>query len=776
MKNNCVGEVFDNFQITGYVRQECSKKGWCPMKSIKYKMLGSFCLVAALSIAMVGIVVSGKITNSISQQSAQLAANMTVQMYAMLNLPHRTFQLLLREDIRRSVTDVSKRPTLRASFESKQVKALESELYAIAKNQQLDFAMLFDTKGQLEASFPSDINALEVENYFKSWALGVCAQRMLNNAGTGTAAVCEALSQHDPEILKAFGLKDQNLSRQGTLSLSAASIMTDEFGDALGICLVGKLLNKHTELLQQLYETTGFAVVIYVDTIPIAQAGFGDQKGEDFALSTLQISSAQQTEIYAAGQSKNIVLPLAGQNYLAACTNLIALNKEKIGILCTGMPESRITDVQKAIAASSLKTKHTIQWWVLGIGIVSLGVFALVSLVVASRIVRPITQLSNIAQRIAMGDFQQEIPVTANDEIGKLGESFRTVVESFRHITTTAETIAVGDLDYEVIPRSAQDVLGLALQRMSTYLKEIAIVAAAIGEGDLRHEVAPKTEHDVLGKAFQQMKLLRQTMSQILDRAEQLGYASEKLAQINTELAYGAERTSEQVHLVSSSNEQINQYLHQISTAIEELAASIREISRNVDAVVNIIADAVNAVNEANTAITSLATSSQEIGGIVKAITTITQQTNLLALNATIEAAHAGESGKGFAIVASEVKDLARATAVAAVDITRKVAAIQTHTEETVAAITRVAAITQQVFELSNAISSTVEEQSATTNEIAGNISDVASGSSKIAMMFMDVATITQQASEQTARIQDASEMLANLAEELRHLVEKFKI
>ena len=104
---------------------------------------------------------------------------------------------------------------------------------------------------------------------------------------------------------------------------------------------------------------------------------------------------------------------------------------------------------------------------------------------------------------------------------------------------------------------------------------------------------------------------------------------------------------------------QVSQSVTTVAAGTEEMGASIHEISRNANEAAVVTGEAVAAASATEERIRRLSASSQEIGEVVKVITSIAEQTNLLALNATIEAARAGEMGKGFAVVASEVKDLA---------------------------------------------------------------------------------------------------------------------
>jgi len=746
------------------------------MKSIKYKILISFCLTALLSIAILGIVISWKLDKSLSQQSEKLAADMTIRMYETLNLPHHTFEILIREDIRRSVNDLRNSPTLITNLESSQFKALDAELHSAAMENELDFVMLFNLKEQLEASFPVELNDLAVEEYFKSWEFGAYVLSMLNDEVAGKADLWDAIARHDSQGLKDFGLSGRDISGKGAISIVAAGILKNDFDEPLGICITGKLLNNYKKPLQHLNDIAGYASVLYLDTTPIAHAGFETLGEEEFDLSTLQMNPEIQAEVYGTSGKLNHILTLAGKPHLTVCSALKSFSGENIGILSVGLPETQITEAQQTIFSYGVNMRRDIQEWILEIGIISLILFVLVSLIIATRIVNPIKQISDITKGIAIGNFQQEVPVTSNDETGLLGKSLKEVINSFRKITTAYEAIALGDLSYEITPRSEQDALGHAFQRMTAYLKEITAAATAITKGDLRHEITPKNEHDVLGQAFHNMKVIRHTMGQVVDGAARLEQASETLNQVSTQMPDDAKQTSLQVSIVSSASQQISQNVNEVSVTTEEFTANIREISRNVNEVSHVAASAVKIADTANTTIFALQANSHEIGDIIKLITSIAQQTNLLALNATIEAARAGEMGKGFAVVASEVKELARETATSAEDIIQKVEAIQTSSQDTAEAITQLSGIIRQIHELSDSIAAAVEEQANAMAEISRNIADTAHGTDEISHSIEEVAHVAHHTSEQAVTVREASKELAELAEHLHQLVGKFQI
>ena len=153
------------------------------------------------------------------------------------------------------------------------------------------------------------------------------------------------------------------------------------------------------------------------------------------------------------------------------------------------------------------------------------------------------------------------------------------------------------------------------------------------------------------------------------------------------------------------------------------MAASVKDIAQNAGEAARVAGEAMKTVQVTNATVAKLGESSAEIGQVIKVITSIAQKTDLLALNPTVEAARAGEVGAGFAVVANEVKELAKQTSNATEEISRKIEAIQTDAKAAVAAISSISGVITRANEISMSIATAVEEQSATTNEIAIKIS-----------------------------------------------------
>lgn len=206
------------------------------------------------------------------------------------------------------------------------------------------------------------------------------------------------------------------------------------------------------------------------------------------------------------------------------------------------------------------------------------------------------------------------------------------------------------------------------------------------------------------------------------------------------------------------------------------MLVSTREIAKSAAEAARVAQTAVRIAADTNDTIARLGSSGQEIGKVIRVITSIAQQTNLLALNATIEAARAGEAGKGFAVVANEVKELAKGTARATEEINLSITAIQADTQAAVLAIGEVGQIINQVNDISGAIASAVEEQTATTHEISRSASLAAQGTAEIAKEIVDVVRATENTTGGASETEQAARTLTGVAVELQGLVNRFTI
>ncbi len=304
-------------------------------------------------------------------------------------------------------------------------------------------------------------------------------------------------------------------------------------------------------------------------------------------------------------------------------------------------------------------------------------------------------------------------------------------------------------------------------------------VVAAAADGDLS-QTMPIAGEDAAGQIAQGLERLisdlRVSVAGISQTAMSVTSSSEELSSISQQLTTNSLHAALQATNVSASSEQVSTNVSIVAASAEEMLASIREISKSATEAARVARTAVGMANSTNDTISKLGISSQEIGKVIKVITSIAQQTNLLALNATIEAARAGEAGKGFAVVANEVKELAKETARATEEIGQKIEAIQTDTRAAVKAIAEVGEIINQVNDISSTIASAVEEQTATTNEIGRNVTDAARGTCEIAQNIANVAHASEMTTRGAQETQSAARALTDMASQLQVLISRFKL
>ena len=323
--------------------------------------------------------------------------------------------------------------------------------------------------------------------------------------------------------------------------------------------------------------------------------------------------------------------------------------------------------------------------------------------------------------------------------------------------------------------------VGLALgigRTIARPLKQTVQMLEGLAEGhlDLRLDVDTKDEVGQMAGALNRaMTRLQEAMRAMGNNSQGVAAASEELSAVSGQMRGSAQESANQAGVVSAAAEQVSISVQTVAAGTEQMSASIREIAKNTSDAAGVAMKAVDVAESANVTVAKLGESSAEIGNVIKVINSIAEQTNLLALNATIEAARAGEAGKGFAVVASEVKELARETSKATEDIGRRIEAIQVDTRAAVDAISQISAIIEQINDTQSTIASAVEEQTATTNEMSRSVTDAASGSTDIASNIIAVARSADDTTAAANSTSEAAAELARMAGDLQQLVGQFR-
>lgn len=307
----------------------------------------------------------------------------------------------------------------------------------------------------------------------------------------------------------------------------------------------------------------------------------------------------------------------------------------------------------------------------------------------------------------------------------------------------------------------------------------------------LQVENISNDEIGVLSHAFNKLiKNQLNIVSQVLQKSSQLSHAADQLSSTSDEASSSMRRQSDEICQVASAMTQMEAIVNEVSSNAEQTSNYAKESNTEVvtgSEVVNVTIDAINDlandVTNSSSVIDTLKGGSENIGTVLDVIKNIAEQTNLLALNAAIEAARAGEQGRGFAVVADEVRTLAQRTQESTLEIESLVAALQTGTQQAVevmnksrkkaqsavevaknagSSLTSITHSVSNIMDMNTQIASAAEQQSATTKEMNCNI--------------VNIQTIAEQTVIGAQQTSASATEVNNLSHELHNLVRQFKV
>jgi methyl-accepting chemotaxis protein len=327
--------------------------------------------------------------------------------------------------------------------------------------------------------------------------------------------------------------------------------------------------------------------------------------------------------------------------------------------------------------------------------------------------------------------------------------------------------IAGGNLD-AAIPRGGRDeVADMAVAL--TVFRDNARTAreAEMRANDDRQRMAAERRADLLALAdsFQ---------SRIKGIVDSVAGAASHLRDSAAAMSAAADQTSTQSTAVTDASMQVSSNVQTVASGAEELSASISEIRRQLSESADVASHGVAETARSNDTIQSLAAAARAIGEVVQLISKIATQTNLLALNATIEAARAGAAGHGFAVVAAEVKSLAKQTAKATEEVAAHIHKMQEATGNAVGTIEEVTKTIARISDIVTSVASAVQQQDETTREIARNVQFAAVATQGVSDNIAGVSRTAGDSRENAKFMLDAAGALDGEATKLRAEVGRF--
>ena len=506
---------------------------------------------------------------------------------------------------------------------------------------------------------------------------------------------------------------DPHPNKQGEqiISMKVPLIVNEHFYGIVGIDQSTKFLQTMVEALNQnLYKGKGQTAVITYNGLIAASSKQKtvNQKRPDL----LKLIQKGQTHINTDHQTFQVQIPL-----------IIGTTKTPWAVVIEVPAKAVLLQVNQFVTKLDQRIEQNfVRTIIAGTGVLVLGLLLL--WIMAARMVSPIKKSVSLANAIAQGDLSQRLASNLKDEIGALVRALNAMVVRIEQKACVAKSIGARDLTVKVEIQSKEDVMGNALDKMLTDLKEVITQVYAIS-------------------------------SQVAGGADQVAQASQELSQ-------GANQQAASLEEITSSMTEIGSQIEinaETASTVNQLAVETREIAEAGKMKMMDMNKAMRAIREAG----------QAIASINKIIDEIAFQTNLLALNAAVEAARAGKHGKGFAVVAEEVRNLAGRSARASKETAGLIESLNEKVSMGELAAERTSS------SLDNIVSS-VKNMAVFVKKIDEACSEQTQGINQINEGLGQIEQVTQQNTANSQETASAAEELASQVEMLKQIMSRFKL
>lgn len=686
-------------------------------------------------------------------------------------------------------SQLSENPSIIASVKNNDRLSLETSVNKIISGTDLDHVIITDQSGNV---------------IFSVGYLG-----FQNGSVIDRAEIASAIQKSRSTVLEA--------QQNDRISISTGSPVFDAAGNIIAAVSAGYLLSDNAKLdkLKSQYKTdfTLFLGDTRISTTII------NGEGKRLVGTKLDPKIAQIVLNHNSNYSGSA--DILGIPYVTAYRPIHNPAGKAMGVIFAGNPLSQISSTRNSIILKLVPV----------IIVVFLSIGFLVIRVMKKILIKPIMNLiENGADKIAAGDIDIDLNSSRSDEIGRLERAFMDMVSNIKMKVRAAEKISSGQLEFDLELQSDKDILGKSMLKISSNLKELVAETKFMADSYIHGRLSVRANADKYSGSYRELlNGFNSGIDEIVFPTREGSRVLEKLASgdltarvsgdfdgdhgiliksINT-LAESMEaaisEVSRTVGITVQASSQISESAVQIAegtqiqsdqsteiaSAIEEMTHTIFENTKNssfaseaakqagqkaveggvtVGESISGMLKIAEIVDETAVTVEALGQSSREIGDIIQVIDDIADQTNLLALNAAIEAARAGEQGRGFAVVADEVRKLADKTSRATKEITTMIRTIQEETNSAVKSIKEGTTVVSNGKELAQKAEISLREIIHETDKVAELVSQVAVASEEQSATVEEISRSVEGISGVIQKSVDGTTMTAHAAEELNEL------